>query len=106
MTVFALDPLSLPRGARATFISAVTLGPSYDNVQMLEDDEGLEVTVTGTTRSPLGSLPSPLSESFFFCSSGSFFGPFQLKEKKCPNAQEIILLQTRYVPNVFETPPL
>ena len=24
--------------------SAVTSGPSYDNVQMLEDDEGLEFT--------------------------------------------------------------
>ena len=29
--------------------SAVTSGPSYDNVQMLEDDEGLKVTITGTT---------------------------------------------------------
>ena len=29
--------------------SAVTSGPSYDNVQMLEDDEGLEFRVTGTT---------------------------------------------------------
>ena len=28
---------------------AVTLGPSYNNVQMLEDDEGLEFTVTGTS---------------------------------------------------------
>ena len=32
--------------------STVTSGPSYDNVQMLEarleDDEGLEFTVTGT----------------------------------------------------------
>ena len=28
--------------------TAVTSGPSYDNVQMLEDDEGLEFTVTGT----------------------------------------------------------
>ena len=26
--------------------SAVTSGPSYDNVQMLEDDEGLKFTVT------------------------------------------------------------
>ena len=26
----------------------VTLGPSYDNIQMLEDDEELKVTVTGT----------------------------------------------------------
>ena len=29
--------------------SAVTSGPSYDNVQMLEDDEGLEFTVTETS---------------------------------------------------------
>ena len=29
--------------------STVTLGPSYDNVQMLENDEGLKFTVTGTT---------------------------------------------------------
>ena len=28
--------------------SAVTSGPTYDNVQMLEADEELEVTVTGT----------------------------------------------------------
>ena len=37
------------------YASAVTSGPSYDNVQMLEDDEGLEFTVTGTAQgaSPL-----------------------------------------------------
>ena len=29
--------------------SAVTSGPSYDYVQMLEGDEGLKFTVTGTT---------------------------------------------------------
>ena len=48
----------LPRDAHTPFISAVTLGPSYDNVQMLEDNEGLEVTVTQYKTTPC-PLPSP-----------------------------------------------
>ena len=43
--------------------SAVTSGPSYDNVQMLEDDEGLEVTVTRTMNTVYSCSPRRVSKS-------------------------------------------